>query len=313
MIKQAINFKQNNSFKMAFLVAKNARFFATVGLQRKNYYDILGLTRNATQEEIKNAYRELAKKYHPDVNTAGSAYEPNAERFRDVAEAYAILNVTESRIQYDLSLTITPESEQASQKIDLHRQFRPRGKDGNPIKEKYKPDSYAAQKQEILKEERKKFNIDEFGRFKGGVPQKGKGAIRGSALGSPGSMHDPDIIQEFNEFKQTEQRVTEREANAFKNWMQSDSFGIKRRFLWFETHIDYEFFRFKNYRYGLRFARNIFLLFIGFPFLNEILLKSYNRTLFNKTVLSGHLVPGKPLQIGTDKVILSPSGILKVL
>jgi len=42
---------------------------------RKDYYEILGLNRDATLDEIKEAYRTLAKKYHPDVNATGDAYE----------------------------------------------------------------------------------------------------------------------------------------------------------------------------------------------------------------------------------------------
>lgn len=56
------------------------------------------------------------------------------------------------------------------------------------------------------------------------VPQKGKGQVRGSALGEPGMMHDPDVINTINEYEPTEQRVDEREANAFKRWMQCNEF-----------------------------------------------------------------------------------------
>ena len=53
-------------------------------MEFKDYYATLGVARTATQEEIKRAYRKLARKYHPDVSK-----EPNAEaRFKDVAEAH---------------------------------------------------------------------------------------------------------------------------------------------------------------------------------------------------------------------------------
>ena len=58
-------------------------------MQKKDYYEILGVSRDATQEEIKKAYRKLARKYHPDVNQD----DPEAEeKFKEVKEAYDILS-----------------------------------------------------------------------------------------------------------------------------------------------------------------------------------------------------------------------------
>lgn len=66
-------------------------------MSKRDYYDILGVQRNATKDEIKNEYRKLALKYHPDRNK-----EPGAEeRFKEVSEAYAILSDDEKRAQYD--------------------------------------------------------------------------------------------------------------------------------------------------------------------------------------------------------------------
>ena len=63
----------------------------------KDYYATLGVERKATQDQIKRAYRKLARKYHPDVSK-----EPDAEgRFKDVAEAYEALNDPEKRAAYD--------------------------------------------------------------------------------------------------------------------------------------------------------------------------------------------------------------------
>ena len=64
----------------------------------KNYYDILGVNKSATQDEIKKAYRKLARKYHPDVNKD----DPQAEtRFKEINEAHEVLSDSEKRSQYD--------------------------------------------------------------------------------------------------------------------------------------------------------------------------------------------------------------------
>nr|CAB3238786.1 dnaJ homolog subfamily B member 9 [Phallusia mammillata] len=63
----------------------------------KDYYEVLGVSKQATQKEIKSAFRKLALLYHPDKNK-----EPGAEeKFRDIAEAYDVLSNKEKRRKYD--------------------------------------------------------------------------------------------------------------------------------------------------------------------------------------------------------------------
>jgi len=65
---------------------------------KEDYYDILGISKNATQAEIKKAYRKLAIKYHPDKNPDDSEAE---EMFKKAAEAYEVLGNEEKRQKYD--------------------------------------------------------------------------------------------------------------------------------------------------------------------------------------------------------------------
>lgn len=80
-------------------------------MEFKDYYEALGVTRDATADDIKKAFRRQARKYHPDVSR-----EPNAEaRMKDVNEAFAVLSDTEKRAAYD----------QLGQRYHAGQEFRP--------------------------------------------------------------------------------------------------------------------------------------------------------------------------------------------
>ena len=72
----------------------------------KDYYKTLGVSRSATEKELKQAYRKLAKKYHPDANPDN----PNAEaKFKEINEAYEVLSDKEKRETYDRFGTVNPQ------------------------------------------------------------------------------------------------------------------------------------------------------------------------------------------------------------
>jgi len=63
----------------------------------KTYYEILNIPKNASEKEIKKAYRTLTKKYHPDICKDEGA----EEKFKDINEAYSVLSDSQKRAQYD--------------------------------------------------------------------------------------------------------------------------------------------------------------------------------------------------------------------
>ena len=66
-------------------------------MSKRDYYEVLGVSKTASQDEIKKAYRKLSKQYHPDINK-----EPGAdEKFKEIAEAYEVLSDDTKRSQYD--------------------------------------------------------------------------------------------------------------------------------------------------------------------------------------------------------------------
>jgi curved DNA-binding protein len=69
--------------------------------QVRNYYEVLGVSRNATSDELKKAFRRLARQYHPDVNPGNKEAEEN---FKDINEAYDVLSDEEKRVEYNRSL-----------------------------------------------------------------------------------------------------------------------------------------------------------------------------------------------------------------
>jgi curved DNA-binding protein CbpA len=184
--------------RITSLFQSRVRFIITGGSEDKDYYEILGVDQSATEVEIKAAYRRLAKQYHPDINATGDQHEPNAEKFREVAEAYSVLSHHESRLKYNNSrkkMAALPPSDQAAgqphevqellfsfvfylqsaskrnQPIDqnrLDKRMEEQRKRRGAPQEKPSRDSYAEYRAEQMAKERKKYNVDPRGFYQGG-------------------------------------------------------------------------------------------------------------------------------------------------
>ena len=89
--------------------------------EKRSYYDVLGVDLDASQDDIKRAYRRLAKAYHPDVNR-----EPGADaRFKEINEANQILSAPDRRAQYDrLVLMQEMHTEHEQEKRTRYEQWR---------------------------------------------------------------------------------------------------------------------------------------------------------------------------------------------
>src|SRR5919199_5968220 len=69
-----------------------------MAVKTRDYYEVLGVSRSANEDQIKAAYRKLARKFHPDLNPGDKTAE---ERFKELQEAYEVLSDSEKRKLYD--------------------------------------------------------------------------------------------------------------------------------------------------------------------------------------------------------------------
>ncbi|KAJ3700189.1 hypothetical protein LUZ61_003894 [Rhynchospora tenuis] len=97
------NFEKCQSYLQAIFLSTGRAFHATapLGAIEKDYYKILGVPRDASQDDIKKAFLTLAKKYHPDTNSSQSG----KSKFQEIRDAYEILRDPSNRAQYDKRFT----------------------------------------------------------------------------------------------------------------------------------------------------------------------------------------------------------------
>jgi len=88
-------------------------------VQYKDYYAILGVSKNAPEKDIKSAYRKLARKWHPDANPKNP--KEAEEKFKEISEAYEVLGDPEKRKKYDV---LGPNWQQAAQQAEQQRRYR---------------------------------------------------------------------------------------------------------------------------------------------------------------------------------------------
>ena len=101
--------------------------------------------------------------------------------------------------------------------------------------------SYAETRLHELKKERDKYNVNYFDYYKGGLPQKDRGAMRGKALGNPGELHQPQV-HNWLEFGHPDATfVTPEDALKFKHWHATDKYDFERTKPWYPNYYDTDF------------------------------------------------------------------------
>ena len=239
-----------------------SRFIFRAFSSKVNYYEVLGILPSAKPEEVKLAYRRLAKELHPDVSGPGSE-----AKFRLVTEAYTILSKLETRATYDLTQGSKQEIEAILEKK--------RDKDGLDLdKVKYSPHQYGYRRLKELAEERKKYNMDNFYRYKGGLPQKHLGQVRGESYGPPGSKADiydlNYVLKGHNQIAKESDYVDDNEAHEYKLYKAIDPVNSKTQKPYLRAEIDYAVPGMKTFKSHAMFYIGVFGLMVFLHYAEEV-------------------------------------------
>lgn len=224
---------------------------------RASLYETLGVTPSASADDIKVAYKALAKKYHPDVGGTTAS----EEKFRQVTEAYTVLANIDSRVKYDLLST-----SEVAKVLDAK-------KEGHQTAA-FAPHEHGYQRLKELAAERKKYNIDKFYRYRGGVPQEDFGDIRAGSHGSPGSRVETHIVNQLEKGAAVVSPETESvdhyQAELFKTLKNTDSQTLTKRSPYLPVELDYEFHKGTELKRNATFWLGVFTLFWGVYFIDEV-------------------------------------------
>lgn len=204
-----------------------ARSFAAA---RANFYQTLGVSPSASADDIKAAYKALVKKYHPDV-AGPSASE---EKFREVTEAYTVLSNLETRVKYDLLTT-----------NEVAKVLNAKKEGVAPATTNFAPHEHGYQRLKELAEERKKFNLDKYYRFRGGVPRANTGGVRGTAEGRPGVRAQTSQLNSRLKgvawLSPQADYVDQFAAEQFKTMKRTDEDLLTKKTPYLPVEMDYEF------------------------------------------------------------------------
>ncbi|CAG9321580.1 unnamed protein product [Blepharisma stoltei] len=239
-----------------------------------DYYQILGIEPSAKPAEVKQAYRELAKKFHPDI-----AKDPTSQdKFRLITEAYTVLHNLETRTTYDLTKGSKDEIKSILEKRKDHLNL------GATIPN-YQPHEYGYKRLKELAEERKKYNLDKFYNFRGGVPQKGMEAVRGNSVGQTGERVNTwamnNYAKDWLAIPRDSDYVGETEAQSFKMYKDLDYHVLSKRKPYMPAEIDYTLTEFRVIKsYALFWT--IFVAFFGGIYFHDEIFKAANRLKIEK-------------------------------
>lgn len=242
-----------------------------------NYYEVLNIPRQANSAEVKKAYRELVKKHHPDIAKSSSSQE----RFRLITEAYSVLYNLESRTTYDLTKGSKDEIQAILAKKKDKDSLQTEGTN-------YQPHEWGYKRLKELADQRKKFNLDKFYRFKGGVPQKDMQYVKKGSWGQTGERVNTEILNNFYQDTtvgpvDSKLQVPDNEAQNFKLYKSLDSHITTKRKPLIPAEIDYTLGQFRVVRNYVTFY-SIIGLVLGSIYMYEEFRKAQNRFRLAKLV-----------------------------